>query len=198
MGLGSPSRTRLKTQRGGATHRDKDLDRHCSHRKASSAQSSQPCPTFPTAQRHGEAVLPVQPWHARKGQAMGRHRPHDPVGRCGESTMQGEDPTVPIDTADASRAHIAEDRPSTQRQTHLVAACSRRTIAPEVARQEPSQRTVTMTCPSPSTAPLQCDHPGSVFFIDGKRERRILDFHCPACDSYVKTCARRGGVKPAL
>ena len=112
--------------------------------------------------------------------------------------MQGEDPTVLIGTADVPRAHIAEDRPSTQRQTHLVAACSRRTIAPEVARQEPGQRTVTMTYSFPSTVCLQCDNPGCVFFIDGwyqrvpfeKRERRILDFQCPACESYVKIRAR--------
>ena len=51
---------------------------------------------------------------------------------------------------------------------------------------------------SPS-AFVQCDNPGCVFFIEGwtqripfeKRERRILAFQCPACDSFVKIRARR-------
>ena len=147
-------------------------------------------------------------------------------GRCDESTTQVDDPigdrlyravtsnvllwepwisgslasvpTVPDDATDASQARLDKDRPSPQRQTHLEAACSRRTIAPEVVRREPSQRTVMMTYPFPSTVFLQCDNPGCVFFIDGwhqripfeKRERRILDFQCPACDSYVKIRAR--------
>ncbi len=69
---------------------------------------------------------------------------------------------------------------------------------PVETQQDPSPGNVMPTSPFPSTACLQCDNPGCVFFIDGchqrvpfeTRERRILDFQCPACGAYIKIRAR--------
>ncbi len=143
----------------------------------------------------------MEPLRIEQGQQVNlRHRPD--IYYCTESDLQDLTETLGHQHA-THQVHAERDREAAVEALAYLfgrgpVPAQPEPSAPVEAQQEPSQRPVTPTYPFPSMVFLKCDNPGCIFFIYGwhqripfeKRERRILDFQCPACDSYVKIRAR--------